>query len=1110
MHAIETQRINLAVALIASKNAPSGVSLDRALNVLFGQLSSPAPTTDMHSILMEALLCAGPVGDAANQGLVTATALANIRAMQLLLSYQADINFNDGSAMESAIQRNRSDLMGTLLQSQSLKPDIASKLVGSIPPRLPPMERVAILSKLLFNGASGSYCSEQLILAAETDDFDTAQLLIMHGTQSHVSPVCSVDYNGARALQTAVARNKIELIKLLALEGNPSKFSLAQTFPSIPPNLSGDDHYLIVQTLLRAGATGTEVDEALYSAVTSHRKSHRLIEILVQHNAKVTEPTLLAAVSQGAAKILDTLLTSNPSGVMCSKGITAAMKLPTGDTRYKIIAKLIAPVVASNAETREMTLAMIDVLRNFPEDINLLDLLIRQGKADVNLEDGIAVSLATRSSNFTVLKIVLENGSIPPSTATIEKALQCATSLPLTDINRDKKMKALLSRGKPQDAMNKALVQEIKSAIKQGQTSPTISSLLDAGADVNADDASTLKLSINSPAIMDVLLSKRPTPRSLSLVFPIALNLKDPNRSMLCHKLLQAGASGEEVNKSLCQIIEEGSSALSLMRLVVPHADPNYKEGRALRLVTQKAYLDGLDLLLNSRATVVSEAAKASAFQEAMNLKIKEDRYKIVQRLLKAGIPHKTISDGLSHAVILNDVELSGLLMQNGGSVEHKGAKAVRAAASAGHADILKVLVSSKPSLSTLTTGFGGASSLEGEAYFPILQVLLEAGLHGEVIDNALIETIKLGGSDLRMTELLCKHGASVEWKEGEAVVRAARSGMFDTIDILFTRCPSQTVLRQAFIAASLLPSQNRLAVIERLLEGGKQIDNYVTKMLTKATMEKPSDRQLIKMLLSRNVFDEGQSLKHAARCLDLRTLSLLVNASLATTHLSAAFETIGVSDDLWKSATGLEVMRLLLEKGAQGASVAEKLYQVVASLEKLEDGEESLANKFIDLFLKHGADVNYQRGLALQRATMQANVPLIQKLLPGASAESKAMSMPYIFTACDDRAAVLKALMVFASSFDNGEDSLDVMFRHPDENLEPMLFLALNQFPRDTQILQTLLDMGYSPNQWQFCQGDSDVQPEQWPILCWALEQPQKKISSSVIEMLIDAGGEC
>jgi hypothetical protein len=1108
MQAVDSEKVELATALIMAQKPPSGHCLDKALGSLFSRPSISSSTMDGAYLMVEVLLCGGPDGNAANQGLLRATSSANVPLMQLLLAHQVDINFDHACAVGYAIRKNRCDLMGILLQSQSLEPEIASELVQNIPRKISHMDKVAILSKLLVNGASGVHCSEQLILAAELDDLDTAQLLLTYGGKTDAPPVCSVNYNGARCLRTAISRNNIQLAKLLALEGDASKFSLSQAFSSIPPNLSGDDHFLMVQTLLRAGATGTEVDEALQSVVTAHHKSYRLIQLLVQFRANVTEQTLVAAASQGSTTILDILLTGNVTSSMCSSAITEAMKLPTNATRFNIVKLLLDHVNASGAEIKEISQAVIHILRNSPEDLDLLDLFCRHGKANVNSEDGLAVVLATKHSDLTPLKIVLQSTGSLPSSSTIEKALECAINLPLQDPNRPMKVKALLRKVKPQGAMNRALIQEIKSTLQQNQGSPVIPVLLDAGADVNTENGMPVHLAVSDPTIMDLILSKRPNAKSLSSAFPMSLKLSDPARITLCEKLLRAGAIGEEINTALCMVTKEGPAALPLMKLILPHADINYKHGRALRSVVQQVFADGLNLLLDSCGSIPSPATKLGAFKEAMKLKWKQDRFRMVQRLLMSGIGREFVSDALINAVNLEDVQMSEILLRNGGSVEHKGGQAVCSAASSGNAEILKLLVSSKPSLSTLTTGFGGAMSLKGDSYYRILQILLEAGMRGEAVDDALIQAVKEGDTNLKMTELLCRNGASIEWENGEAMAFAARSAALGTLDFLLGRQPPQVVLKGAYKAASTLSKEPRFQVIERLLKAGKQPDVFVSKTLTTAAMETPSDLRMIKMLLARGIFDEGQAIIHSARCLDLQALSLLVDSPKAPPYISPAFEAVEINDGLWQSPTGLAVVELLLKKGASGSAVTEALCQAIASLEASQAGVETLANNFVDIFLRFGTDVNYQRGLALQRATLQLNIPLIQKLLPSANPDSKAMAIAYAFTNCADNMLVLRALAAFSESFDKGEESLDVMFRHPDTNLEPILFLALRKFPRDTQILKALLEMGYPPNQWQFCANDSDVEPERWPILCWALEQPEKKISTPVIEMLIDEGG--
>ena len=1122
MHAIGIDRIDIVTAMITSQHPPSRESLDCALKSVF---SVPSATLNARLPLIEVLLCGGPVGNAANEALFQATILGNIEMMQMLLTNGADVNHNNASAVGHAIQRNRPNLVAILLQDQDLRAEISSDLVRYIPRNASPPDRIGILSKLLVNSASGTHCSELLITAAEQNDLDTAQLLISYNkTDQNLPPICSVNYNAARCLQVAVSRNNLSLVKLLALEGAPSKFSVAKAVESIPPRMSRDDHFLLIQTLLRAGAEGPEVDAALLAAVTAKHKSIRLVECFVHFGAAVTDETLMATVTQGSFDILKILLSGNISATTCAAAIPIAMKLHSPEVRYKTIRVLIGPATTTGAEVLELSQAVIDVIHNFPEDINLLSLLCRDGKANINFDNGSAVAHAVKRNDPRILDIVLHSQGSLPSTSTIERALKTAMDLPLSDPSRHQKIDALLRCTKPQGGLDDALIHEIKSATSTTDLT-TIKTLLAAGADVNACENTPegiagregapvcWAVTRNIPAVLDLVLSYRPKPRTVSLAFPLAFSFQDPTRFTLCEKLLQAGAVGEEVSKALYKAAKGGPPALPLLKLLLPKADVNYKDGLSLRAAVHHGFAEGVELLLSLRAVMPSVPTKLGAFQEAMKIKGKEERFGMVERLLRAGVSGQIVSDALITAVNLADFELAELLLRMGASVEHRGGHAIRIAASCGENKILGLLVdgkiSSKPTLSTLTSGFGGVMTLKEknkDAYFLVVQTLLEAGMKGDVVNTALVGAVSDGDSNFKLSELLYNSGASVEWHDGEAINIAVQSFSMQTLGHLLTKQPPENVLKRAYRSSLNLPKEQRFLMIERILKAGKAIDKHVTNTLTLATKENPSDRKLIKMLLIHDVFDEGASIVHAARTLDLRTLTLLVNSPKASSCLSRAFKEVMQTEILWKSDTGLAIMKLMLRKGAAGDAVGEALYQAI---EKCGTGNDGLASEFLGVLLESGVDVNYQHGLALQRAAMQTDILLIEKLLPGATAESKAMAMPYLFTCCDDRATVLKAILTFGRSFLEGDASVDIMFKHPDTNLEPMLFMALDKFPRDTQMLRALLDMGYHANQWQLCEDETNIGREPWPILLWALERPQKRISSANIEMLIDAGGE-
>jgi hypothetical protein len=791
------------------------------------------------------------------------------------------------------------------------------------------------------------------------------------------------------------------------------------------------------------------------------------------------------------------------------------MKIQKAQVRYHTIRLLLGPSTASDAGSSELTQAIIELLQSCPEDKALLLLLCRDGKANINLHEAQAVVLAAGNSDLEVLNIVLQSGGALPSSSTVEKALKCAIEHQTTDPNRKHKVKLLLQHARPQNAINGALFWEIKFFLASSKHDiSVIQILLASGADINAIDGAAVVWGIRDPVVADLLLSKQLNPQSFSKAFNYAVGLNEPARYSLCEKLLRAGAPINIVSTALSTAIKEGPSAMPLIQLLLPQADVNFNDGQAMMVVVQQAFIEGLDILLTPRDVMPSISTKADAFQAAMKLKNSNDRYSIAIRLLKSGIPKNVMSEALVAAVSSLDIRLAETLLRTGASIEHSRGQAVLCAASSGQGDMLRLLIEGrlceKPSMSTFMSAFGGAVSLkekDPKACRLVIQILLEAGVRGDAVNAALAEVARDGDANFEISQLLCKIGnASVEWNEGEALDIAVQSSSVHTLCLLLQQKPSQGVLNRAYKSASYLSKDTRFQVIELLLKAGKSINNQVSDSLTSAARETPADRRLVKLLLDHDAFDEGESITNAARAFDMETLKLLLGTPKAIPYISSSFKDVIATEFKWQSHEGLPILKVLLESGAAGDIVGEALSKVV---ETFDDSSSHLANEFVEILLRYGADVNYQHGLALQRAAMLVDIGLLEKLLPGATTDSKAMSIPYLFKNCDEPTKLVRAIQAFNDSLD-GDDKISMTgFKHPDSFLEPVLFMALERCPKKPQVLRALLDLSYDPNQWIPRGIAPTLASEPWPILCWAIEQPEKGISNTNIEQLVDAGGK-
>lgn len=139
-------------------------------------------------------------------------------------------------------------------------------------------------------------------------------------------------------------------------------------------------------------------------------------------------------------------------------------------------------------------------------------------------------------------------------------------------------------------------------------------------------------------------------------------------------------------------------------------------------------------------------------------------------------------------------------------------------------------------------------------------------------------------------------------------------------------------------------------------------------------------------------------------------------------------------------------------------------------------------------------------------KATKTANAALIRQMLQQKpTTESLSMAFPYVFDHEVTEAEALDLVTLFTEYHDR-ETRLDPMFPHPDS--EPVIFKALTRYPRSIKLVQALLDAGYYHDQMGRVKIFEEIgEPEQANLLIWCLVQPQKRVSSGIITMLIENG---
>lgn len=1135
--AVALGRRDVALAVILGNKPPTQPGLNEAFDQLMSH-QNINPNEKMASA--EILLCAGADGEVVAQALVQASATYFIDMVHLLVAYGASIDYQEAQALRKAVSTGKLDLVDVMLNGHAkLSPVYASNCVGLLPKKMRFEDRYAFLNLLLRKGASGSTLDEALIDAVESGDVEAAKLLtvplfpgktvgnkdLKKGPRSMVferHAVASTDHQGGLALQIAVKNRNAPITKtILTAEKPPSNEAMAQVFPSVR-NLPRLERYQATEAFLGAGLSGPCVHSALQNAIdeTPPHRDERLIALLLRSHADVNfneGAGITAAIAQKDLSLLHRLLKSNPTPQTASKAITRAMEVQDPAKRSQMVGMLLD--AGAHQGGPEVSNALAALLQTDPVDKNLLMMLLQRGNANVDAENGIALIYAVQNPDATVLHMVLELAQ--PSPDTLDSAMRSLSQIPTSPVKAEK-LDALLKRVASKDPVSHLLVEEVQNLLRLPPPQRPLSvlkTLLANGADINAYNAEALCRAVGAAdgPMVDLLFSAQPTPHSLSFAMPQALRIKDlMDRLALAQKILQGGIPPSEVNRALVFAVTTHPEDIPLINTLLAHADT--KDGLALIEAIKMEKQDIVELILNRKSFSVN--VLNAGFAQATRAKNQRARSMSANSLLKAGATGEVVSDALLAAATDGDLDFGTILVQNGGSVEHKDGQAIVEACRSGAADVLGMLLSGESNITqqTLQRGFQSATEISDLGRrAAVFKLLLQQGVTGDVVDVQLASGVRFGDKGTELVRLLLVYGASPDYNEGEAIVQATKSAFLDNLEMLLgikevggrQKKPSSHTLLQAMNASWGLSRDTRFTVLEWIFMAGKPVPNAVHLALTKAVNEDDPEERLIQLLVANRASPTAngcQTLVDATKMLSASQFAKLLESRITPEEASLAFGNAFVPDNVqsWLSERSFEIARSLLRKGAGGDGVGSAF---VAVLGVYAENPGNLADSFVELLLRYDADINYKHGEALQNAAAQGNPDLLRRLLQeNPSSESLTLAFPRIFETSAGEDEVYELINLF-TEYNEGDSLMDTMFVHPGS--EPVIIRALSQFPRSIKVLQALLDVGFYHDQMTIAKVIPEVEEEQVNLLTWSLLQPQKKISSGIIDLLIDRGSK-
>ncbi|KAI1437224.1 hypothetical protein GGR50DRAFT_692512 [Xylaria sp. CBS 124048] len=1135
-------RRDIALALLLGHKPPQQPGINEAFeklmrlrNIIWNEKLAMA----------EILLCAGAEGVPVAQALVDASAAYSLEMVRLLVSHGASIDHHDAMAVRSAISNGKIDLAKIILGGASRMSQVhASECVEQLPKNIRFEDRLFLLKSLLKNGAVGPPLDEALIDSAENGDVNAVKLLVtpsfqdgeIDGIQGPKTPLqnmgserhetASTDYKGSLALQIAVKKGNVAIANLILTHKPPNHVALAQVFPSTR-NIARPERYQITELFLKAGLTGACVDSALENTITEHssRRDEKLVSLFVRHNADINfngGHGIITVIIENDVQVLEKLLQGKPTPQTLASAIPKALEVSDSSIRLQIVTMLLSSGAAQC--THEILKALDSAIGTMPTDKGLVRALLQEGNADINGNEASVVEHAAQHPDPEILGLVLELGQ--PNDRSIDRALKSLEKLPTSTLKAEK-LKTLLGRTVSKSTVSSLLVEEVKGLMQSPP--PTrdftfMKSLLYNGADVNAAKGEALSCAVaaSSMQTVEILMTASPLPMTLAWVMPYALRLQDRmDRLTYAQKLLEGGMPASEANRALTFAVQKYPDDIPLINTLLARADTS--DGLALIEAVKSEKQDVLELMFakkNFTAKVLNRG-----FAEATKIRDKPTRSISCSRLLKAGASGDVVSDALVTAALDGDLELGAILVQNGGNVEHKDGQAIVEACKSGAVSILRMLLeaNTKVSQKTLEKSFQGATQVgDLKKRAEIFSFLLQAGVSGEVVDIQLLSAVRYGDEGTDLVRLLLKYGASPDYCDGEAVEKAVRIACLGGLELLLgldedgghahgqQKKPSSHTLVRGLDASWDLSRDTRFTVVDWLFRAGKLVPSAVHAALHRAVNEQEPEERLIRLLLNNRaspVANNCQALIDATTTLPASLFDELLECRATKEDASLVFKKAFQfsNPSSWASERGLKIVTSLLEKGAEGEGVGTAL---VAVLKQHITAPQPVTDAFADLLLKHGADVNHNHGEALQLAAAQGNGGLLAKLLnQRPSTEALSLAFPKLFDAQVTEDELYELVALFSGHHDE-ESQLDVMFAC--SGSDPVIIRALSRFPRSIKILEALLDIGFYYDQMVACQVvDNSEEAEAVPLIMWALLQPQKKVSTGIINVLVERGAK-
>ncbi|GIZ45567.1 hypothetical protein CKM354_000872700 [Cercospora kikuchii] len=520
--------------------------------------------------------------------------------------------------------------------------------------------------------------------------------------------------------------------------------------------------------------------------------------------------------------------------------------------------------------------------------------------------------------------------------------------------------------------------------------------LVEAGVCLDVGPLNALKMAVTQMdlEILDVLSHGTFDNVSAALDW-VPPNATEQGILKVLEKLRALCLEGDPLSRRLICAVRS-KHVLEATELIRMGASIDYKQGLALQIAIRSSDPDMLDILLHGDCTpqVLSRVVPA-----LMKVQPPKARLSLLERILIKGTLPETLGGPLEVLLAESgeaDLECIALLLRYGASPDasdEEATNSVLVAASRGWLHALKLLCEApiRPMIlaKAVLVGFRDfpTAAQDHDTLLTIMRLLLGKGAKGKLVDQTLLSAVTRE-SRLDVVQLLLSSGANANYKQGEAFVSALGSRNSRIFDALCKTCPPDLASSERIMPYAIGQRYYEPKSLNTFLQC-TQHKRAALDVISAASLEKSSNiKTIMHCLLSHGLRVNGGECKFlhlAVLADDISLLQSMLAAKPNVLSLQLAFETaLRVN----KRRKRLDVMKFLLEH-ASATEIGQTMCIAHQTQLAIDGDLEGLR-----LILHHGASVDHQGGIAVQRAARSGLMDVLRLLLkyrPGVDTVTKA-----------------------------------------------------------------------------------------------------------------------